>query len=268
MNDLVTVEKSQIGTLLTVIEKMASSPEVDADKMMKIIDAQERIFDKNAAIAFQKAMASCQAEMPTIVRDAENTQTSSKYARYESILLQAKPCYTKHGFSLSFYQGEATEGFIRVCCDLMHMEGHKETFKVDLPVDMVGIKGVANKTQVHGTGSTFSYAKRYLFCMIFNVQIADQDDDGNAAGGITVSDLLEYIAFVREHFEEIAQIKDGLANDDYEKAAMAWCDMSEQEKQTLWKAPSKGGILTTQERAEMKDNKFSEACKSIKPGDK
>lgn len=264
MNDLVKAEP--INNFLTVIERMASAPEVDADKMMKIIDAQERIFNKNAEIAFQKAMAKCQAEMPTVVRDADNKQTNSKYAKYETILTQAKPCYTQNGFSLSFYQGEAKDGFIRVCCDVMHIDGHSKSFFVDLPVDMVGIKGTANKTEIHGTASTFSYAKRYLFCMIFNIQIADTDDDAQAAGGLSVEDLLNYNHFLREHFEEIAQIKDGLANDNYEAAAAAWCDFSNEEKQILWRAPTKGGILTTHERAEMKANKFSEACKMVTPG--
>lgn len=264
MNDIVKAES--INNFLTVIERMASAPEVDADKMMKIIDAQEKIFNKNAEIAFQKSMAKCQAEMPVIVRDADNKQTLSKYAKYETILTQAKPCYTKHGFSLSFYQQDAKENFVRVCCDVMHIDGHSKSYHVDLPVDMVGIKGVANKTEIHGMASTFSYAKRYLFCMIFNIQIADTDDDAQSAGGIAVQDLLEYIAFVRDHFEEVSQIKEGLANDNYEQAAMAWCDLTEQEKQILWKAPSKGGILTTQERTEMKDVKFSDACKLIKPG--
>lgn len=264
MNDIVKVEP--INNFLTVIERMASAPEVDADKMMKIIDAQERIFNKNAEIAFQKAMAKCQAEMPTVVRDSVNCQTKSKYAKYETILTQAKPCYTENGFSLSFYQGEAKDGFIRVCCDVMHIDGHSKSFFVDLPIDMVGIQGNANKTEIHGTASTFSYAKRYLFCMIFNIQIADTDDDAQSAGGLSIEDLLNYNAFVRDHFEEISQIKDGLANDNYEQAAMAWCDMSENEKMMIWRAPTKGGILTTQERAEMKDSKFTDACKSIKPG--
>jgi hypothetical protein len=35
-----------------------------------------------------------------------------------------------------------------------------------------------NKTQVHALGSTSSYARRYLVCMIFNVTTED-DNDGN-----------------------------------------------------------------------------------------
>ena len=36
-------------------------------------------------------------------------------------------------------------------------------------------------TQVHGVGSAFSYGRRYLTCLVFNIPTGD-DDDGNAAG--------------------------------------------------------------------------------------
>lgn len=265
-NDLIQTSNST-GNLLTIIENAASNEHVDADKMMKLIDVQERIYDKNAQIAFNKSMALCQQEMPTIVKDAENQQTNSKFAKYETIIINAKPVYTKHGFSLSFGTDTSPiEGHIRVTCEVMHESGHCKNFYVDLPPDQAGIKGTVNKTAMHATGSTYSYGKRYLFCMIFNIAIANEDDDGVKAGAVTVQELLEYMAFVRSHFEEISQIKSGLANENYEEAAMAWCDLTEQEKRDLWKAPTKGGILTTDERKQMRESEFLDACKMIMPG--
>lgn len=254
------------GSLLSVIERCASDESVDADKMMKLIDVQERIFNKNAEIAFKKAMNECQREMPIVVRDAENLQTNSRYAKYETIINTARPTYTKHGFSLSFGTEKSDIlDHVRVTCEVMHQDGHSKKEFVDLPLDMTGIKGSVNKTAVHATGSTYSYGKRYLFCMIFNISIANEDDDAVRSGGLTVEDLLEYNAFLRDHFEEIYNIKYGLANEDYSLAAGTWCDFSENEKLTVWRAPTKGGIFTTEERKIMKETEFQEACKQVSP---
>ena len=46
---------------------------------------------------------------------------------------------------------------------------------------MTGIKGSVNKTAMHGHGSALTYARRYIMCLAFDIQVSD-DDDGNAAG--------------------------------------------------------------------------------------
>ena len=256
--------KIQNSDMTSVIERVACDPNADVSKLEKMLDMQERIFNKNAEIAFNKAMAACQAEMPSVVRDAVNNQTNSKYAKYETIIKTARPCYTKHGFALSFYQEEsAVEGKIRVACDVMHSEGHTKKVFVDMALDQSGIAGKVNKTEVHATGSSFSYAKRYLFCLIFNIAVADEDDDGVKGGGITIEQLMEHNAMVRDLFDAVVAIKVGIANEDWESAAMAWVDLEENEKSCLWRAPKKGGIFTTEERRQMHEGPFQDACKSL-----
>jgi len=65
---------------------------------------------------------------------------------------------------------------------LSHSAGHTRKYWVDLPLDQAGIKGTVNKTPMHATGSTFSYGRRYLVVMIFNISVIGEDDDGVAAG--------------------------------------------------------------------------------------
>ena len=50
--------------------------------------------------AFQAAMAQAQAEMPSVVKDRENSHLKSKYAQLEAIDDAIRPVYTRHGFSL------------------------------------------------------------------------------------------------------------------------------------------------------------------------
>lgn len=145
------------------------------------MDLHERAEAKRAAALFAQALSAAQAEMPCIVKDATNSHTKSKYARLETITHDIKPVYTKHGLSLSFEPEPCpTEGFIRVRADLRHDAGHLQTYRVDMPKDGKGSQGNANAMNpLQASGSTFSYARRYLVCMIFDLVVAGEDLDGN-----------------------------------------------------------------------------------------
>jgi len=64
---------------------------------------------------------------------------------------------------------------------------------------------------------------------------------------------------VREHFSTIEAIQNGIAMEDYATAAEAWFELSADEKKSLWVAPSKGGIFTTEERKVMQSKEFRES---------
>ncbi len=165
-----------------MVERLATNPDVDADKLEKLVDIQMRIMDRNAEAEFAGAMSAVQAELPTIVKDAENTHTRSRYARLDAIARVLRPIYTRHGFSLSFAEGVTSrEGYVRIECVLRHRAGHSEPGHVDLPLDDKGASGKTNKTPVHATGSTFAYGQRYLTLLVFNVTTGDEDDDGQGA---------------------------------------------------------------------------------------
>lgn len=265
MTEIATVKQSD--GMLAVLEKAASDPSCDVNKMQSILDMQERMFDKNAQIAFNKAMVECQKHMPSVVRDKTNQQTGTTYAAFETILHTVRPCYTKYGFSLSFGTDKSpVDGHIRVTCDTMHAEGHTKHDYVDLPIDNVGARGTVNKTAVHGTGSTYSYGKRYLLTMIFNIAIANHDDDAIKSGGVTIQSLLQHICWVRDNFDIVMALKTAISNDDHILTAQCWCDMPENDKSEIWKAPSKGGILTTQELAYLRSKHVSDAVKEVLNG--
>ncbi len=69
-----------------------------------------------------------------------------------------------------------------------------------------------------------------------------------------------YIELCERLEEEIAAIKIGIHKGDYKTAADAWQSLSEEDKTALWKAPSKGGCFTTEERTIMKTAEFREAA--------
>ena len=177
--------------MLTMIQRAATDTAFDADKMQKMMEMYERHTDRTAAAAFNAAMVRAQAEIGPVFRDKFNAQTNSAYAALESIDRQISPVYTAWGFSLSFGTDDSPlVGHIRTVCDCMHEAGHTKRYHVDLPIDSAGIKGSVNKTGVHAAGSTYSYARRYLTMMIFNVVLTNEDNDGNGDQAQNLGELM------------------------------------------------------------------------------
>jgi len=178
-NDVVPVEQPS-SAILQVIERAAANPDIDVEKMERLFALQERMLTRNAELAFNESMRAAQEEMPKIYRNKENKQTNSYYADLERIADAAVPCYTKHGFSLSYGTEDCPiAGSLRVPCLVSHVAGHSRTYKADVALDLTGMKGAANKPATHGFGSTMSYARRYLVLMIFNLTLTNEDNDGN-----------------------------------------------------------------------------------------
>lgn len=186
---------------MTTIERLATNPECDPNKLEKILDMKYKEQDREAERAFNMAMVSAQTDMPTVKKDQENTQTHSRYSSYERILKMCKPIYTAAGFAVSFYETEGQrDGNIRFNADVMHAEGHTKKYWTDIPLDDKGAKGTVNKTQTHAKGSSLSYGRSYLLRMIFNIPTGD-DDDGNAAGGadfISMDQQTEILDLLKE----------------------------------------------------------------------
>lgn len=183
--------ESESATILSVIERMALSQDIDPDRVERFMGMYERMEAQKAQKAFFAAFSAAQQEMPQVVRDAENKQTSSRYAKYETISEAIQPVITKHGFSMTYGEADSPkENHLRITCTLMHYEGHAKDYHADIPIDMYGMKGNPNKTGTHAYGSTKSYGKRYLKLDIWDVAVKNQDDDGNAAGASVQQDTI------------------------------------------------------------------------------
>ena len=72
-------------------------------------------------------------------------------------------------------------------------------------------------------------------------------------------DLVDYNAIVREHSATICAVKNALGTGDLETANEEWRDLNEEQQRAVWKAPSKGGIFTTDELKTIKSTAFREA---------
>lgn len=193
--------QNESATILNMIERMALSPEIDPERVERFMAMYERMEAQKAQKAFFAAFSAAQAEMPQVARDADNEQTKSKYARYETISDAIQPVITKHGFSMTYGEGDSPkENHLRITCTLMHEAGHAKEYHADIPLDMYGMKGNPNKTGTHAYGSTKSYGRRYLKLDIWDIAVKNEDDDGNAAGGEAEPDVIsaEQLATLRD----------------------------------------------------------------------
>ena len=205
------VSAGNATSLLQAIERAASNPQTDIEKMERLFAMHQKMVAQEAEAAFNGAMARAQAKIGPVAHNASNTQTSSRYAKLAAINKAITPIYTAEGLSISFDTAACPiKEYLRVVAIVSHAQGHSRQYHLDLPLDNVGIKESVNKTKVHATGSTNSYGRRYLALMIFNVSTED-DTDGNQPRTAGMPD---------EEFQALAKsIKSATTKD---KAKAAW----------------------------------------------
>lgn len=168
--------QNDASAIIQVIERAAMNPDVDIDKMERLLQMQERVLDRQAAADYSAAMAAMQTDIPSI---AERGKTNNgKYATLEDIVDTVRPIMQKHGFAVSFRIKTLDRG-VEVTGVLMHRGGHREETTMLLPADTSG-----NKNAVQAFGSSVSYGKRYVLSSLLNIATRNEDDDGNAAAPI------------------------------------------------------------------------------------
>lgn len=98
--EVVTVT-DMAGGLLDVIARAARDPNVDIDKMERLLEMQERVHARNAKAAYYSALADMQPNLPAIIeRGGIKDRTGniqSTYALWEDINDVIKPILSASG---------------------------------------------------------------------------------------------------------------------------------------------------------------------------
>lgn len=182
---------SETAAVFSMIERAARDPNVNMDKLERLMAMQKDMAASRAKVAFDAAMADMQPKLPVIDRKGKievrkkdgngdrtgAVQQSTPYALWEDINEAIRPILAAHGFSLTFRVGKTDAGLITVTGILAHREGHRETDTITLQHDSTG-----SKNAVQAVGSSNSYGKRYTAINLLNITTRGQDDDGKAAG--------------------------------------------------------------------------------------
>lgn len=192
--DAVPVPPSDAVAFVSMIERAARDPNVDMDKLERLLAMKERQETRAAEQAFAEAMTKAQSEMRAVATDLNNSQTRSRYASYMALDKATRPIYTRHGFALSFNTDVGpTPDILIVGCSVMHSGGYTRHYSVPMPADGKGAKGGDVMTKTHATGAAMTYGQRYLLKLIFNIAVGE-DTDGNEPGGTINEQQGEIIA--------------------------------------------------------------------------
>jgi hypothetical protein len=178
MSDVVQTD----GALMSFIERASRDEGFSVEKFEALLRLQREVRHDQARQSFNAAMAAAQSEMQPVIRYAQNKHLGNKYAKLEDIDREMRPIYTKHGFSVRFGSAPSPrEGDIRITCTVTHTDGYFEENHLDAPLALLGSQGGRMAvTPVQAVGSTITYLRRYLLTMVWNVVLADDDDDGEA----------------------------------------------------------------------------------------
>ena len=183
--------QSQPANLMQALAVAAGDPRMDIAKVKELWAMHKEMMDRESAQAFADAMAKAQARIEPIAKDRRNDHTKSMYATLAAITEAVTPIIATEGLAVSFDTFDPVrdkdlppleKGWVRVIAIVSHRGGHARKYHLDGPLDDAGKDGTKNKTGIQAMGSTVSYLRRYLVCMIFNVATADDNDGNNRSG--------------------------------------------------------------------------------------
>ena len=252
MGEMARVENGQQIAAPTPSQMLMVALEkgIDTDQMSKLLDLQERYEAKEAKKAFADSLARFQSELGPIVK--KRKAHNSTYADIDDIAQAIRPVLEKCGLSYRFEQ-QQKDGFISVSCIVSHKDGFSVSTAMEAPADKSG-----GKNDIQSMASTVTYLRRYTLTGALGITTGQDDNDGGKPE-IQVDELLKYNAVLREEWFSICALKQALIEEDYSRAKEIWSEIDNDAKHVIWRAPSRGGILETKERAQMQSNDWAAA---------
>ena len=124
-----------------------------------------------------------------------------------------------------------------------------------------------NSTSALENAETSAVGRALAFFGLAGTEIASADEVANAIKQQNDSEFLDFMATVRANFDWVMYAKEAIANEDWQSLAGIWGDIDHETMATLFRAPTKGGIFTTEERNACKGNDaFNQARKELANG--
>lgn len=182
--------------------RLAIEQNVSVDVLERLVALQERVSDRNARQAMSEAVASFQAECPSIkkgrtARIATKAGGSYSYtfASLDEIARAIRPLLHRHG--LSYTWDSTTDGKTLSCtCILRHVEGGEDRATFTCPTDTK-----AEMSGAQATAAALTYARRQALVQVLGLTVTDDDNDGAppvSAEKITESQAADLAALANE----------------------------------------------------------------------
>jgi len=249
-SELVTLPTTQLSTPSALLE-IAINKNADVEKLDRLMEMQVKWEEREAKKMHTIALTNFQKKCPVITKSKQGH--NYKYAPMSDIIVQIKDALAECGLSYRFEQNDG-DG-ITITCIITHVAGHSESTKMKASPDTSGSKNI-----IQAIGSTVTYLQRYTLLGALGIATADEDMDGRIGNEVDYQELynnlLQHIACARDSFDEITNIKVAVANEQFDLAKTEWTDLTREVQSILWLAPTKGGILTSDERKVIKEGKL------------
>ena len=162
---------------LTMIDR-ALATGAAPETLEKLLALQERWEANQGRKAFDDAMASAKAEIPTIRKNrtvdftSQKGRTHYKHEDLAEIAATVNPILSKYGLSYRFRTAAEPNQPIVVTCIVTHRLGYSEETTLCGPRDDSG-----NKNAIQQVGSTLTYLQRMTLKAALGLA-ASEDDDG------------------------------------------------------------------------------------------
>ena len=155
------------------------------------------------------ALVKFNLEVEAITKDSLNPHFKNKFASLDTLILNTKPILAKNGLTVMQFPVNNENGSVGIETILIHESGEF------IQADTFYLKPVKQDPQ--GCGSAITYARRYSYQAILNLNM-ENDDDGNACSLAPESHGLSEAQVKRLY--AIAN-KKGFAIDKVKKSIMA-----------------------------------------------
>jgi len=166
--------------LMAIIERAATDPAFDVDKLQALLAVKERWEAGEAKKAYVAALNAFKADAPELTKNKHVKFGATEYdhATLDHVSLAIGKALSAHGLTHR-WDIDHKDNAIIVSCVLTHVAGHSE--RVTMPPAAPDTSG--SKNSIQALGSTITYLQRYSLLAATGMAVKGQDDDGNAAGG-------------------------------------------------------------------------------------
>ena len=170
------VTETGSAALMRLIERAATSPDFDVDKLQKLLDVKTQWEATEARKAYIAAVSAFKSEPLTIEKKKAvsfgTNKTSYHHATLDHVCAVVVPALASHGLSHRWETEQLDGGLIRVSCVLTHILGHSERVTMQSGADASG-----SKNPIQAIASATTYLARYTLLMITGLATSDMDDD-------------------------------------------------------------------------------------------
>ena len=166
---------------LNMVEQLLQRPDLDIEKLDKLLNLQAREEAKYARSEYLAAVAQAQPEIPPIPKNGKGNN-DKRYALWEDMQAKVFPVTSKYGLTVT-HKTRVENDRVIVTCIISHVGGHEEVTELPLPID-----GTGSKNAVQAIGSSVSYGKRYTAAALLGIRLEGEDNDGAGVPAETIND--------------------------------------------------------------------------------